>query len=134
MGEDRTHVHRVGRGAVNGQISRPFFAVGQLYSGALYFVFTNLFGCHCNLLGGGPHNKLGKENIVPVYEHTRSRGKRLTYTIEYTDGEYFIERDGQLKKAVQDPLMIGIVPAEATADLMLRMAIADIELLYGMEE
>jgi hypothetical protein len=74
------------------------------------------------------------EDIVPVYEHTRSSGKRLTYTIEYDDGEYFIERDGVLKKAVPDPLMIGIVPSEAKADLMLRMAIGDIETLYGMEE
>lgn len=71
---------------------------------------------------------------MPVYEYTRSRGRRLTYTIEYNDGEYFIQRDGQLKKAVPDPLMIGIVPAEASADLMLRMAIADIETLNGMEE
>jgi hypothetical protein len=71
---------------------------------------------------------------VPVYEHIRSTGKRLTYTIEYDDGEYFIERDGKLKKAVPDSLMIGIAPHEAKADLMLRMAIADIEALVGMEE
>jgi hypothetical protein len=71
---------------------------------------------------------------VPVYEYTRSTGKRLTYTIEYDHGEYFIEQDGKLKKAVPDPLMIGIVPHEAKADLMLRMAIADIEALVGMEE
>jgi hypothetical protein len=74
------------------------------------------------------------ENVVPLYEHTRSRGQRLTYTIEYADGEYFIERNGQLKRAVQDPLMIGVAPSEAKAELMLRMAIGDIETLYGMDE
>jgi hypothetical protein len=71
---------------------------------------------------------------VPVYEHMRTTGKRLTYTIEYDDGEYFILRDGDMKKAVPDPLMVGIVPHEAKADLMLRMAIADIEALVGMDE
>jgi hypothetical protein len=74
------------------------------------------------------------EETMPVYEHTRSSGKRLNYRIEYDDGEYFIERDGQLKKAVPDPLMIGIVPSEAKKELMLKMAIADIETLTGMEE
>lgn len=74
------------------------------------------------------------ESIVPRYEHTRSRGQRLTYTIEYTDGEYFIERNGQLKRSVPDPLMLGVAPSEAKADLMLRLAIGDIETLYGMDE
>jgi hypothetical protein len=71
---------------------------------------------------------------VPVYEHTRSKGQRLTYRIEYTDGEYFIERDGELKRAVQDPMMLGVAPGEAKAELMLRLAIGDIETLYSMDE
>lgn len=71
---------------------------------------------------------------MAIHEHTRSHGKRFTYTIVFDQGEYFIERDGQLKKSVSDPLMIGIVPKEAKPKLMLRMAIADIEALLGMEE
>lgn len=71
---------------------------------------------------------------MPVYEYTRRGGKRLTYTIEYDQGEYFIHRDGDMKKAFPDALAAGMAPHEATADLMLRMAIADIEGLHGMEE
>jgi len=71
---------------------------------------------------------------VPVYEYTRRAGQRLSYTIEYDQGEYFIHRDGQMKKAFPDALAAGMAPHEATADLMLRMAIGDIEALHGMEE
>ena len=71
---------------------------------------------------------------MPECEYTRTAGQRLTYTIEYNDGEYFIRRDGQLKKAMRDPLMVGMNPHEAHADLMLRMAKADIESLNGMDE
>lgn len=71
---------------------------------------------------------------MPVYEYTRRGGQRLTYTIEYDQGEYFIHRDGQMKKAFPDALAAGMAPHEATADLMLRMAIADIEALNGLEE
>lgn len=71
---------------------------------------------------------------MPTYQHTRSKGKRQTYDIKYNDDEYFIECNGSSKKTVADSLAIGILPSEANADLMLRMAIADIELLAGMEE
>jgi len=71
---------------------------------------------------------------MPVEEYTRSHGKRLTYTISYDDGEYFIERDGELLKSMPDAVALGIAPHEAKAPLMLRMAIADIEALLGMEE
>lgn len=71
---------------------------------------------------------------MPVYEYTRRTGKRLAYMIEYDKGEYFIHRDGQMKKACLDAMSTGMAPHEATADLMLRMAIADIETLNGMEE
>ncbi|MDB5762352.1 MAG: hypothetical protein JWQ21_1347 [Herminiimonas sp.] len=71
---------------------------------------------------------------MPVIEYTRTKGRRLTYTIAYDDGEYFIERDGQLKKSVPDPMTATVSPHEATALLMLRMAIADIEALIGMDE
>lgn len=71
---------------------------------------------------------------MPVYEYTRRTGKRLTYTIEYDRGEYFIRRDGQMKKAFPDAMIAGMAPQEATPDLMLRMAIADIEALNGMTE
>lgn len=71
---------------------------------------------------------------MPVYEYTRRGGQRLTYTIEYDQGEYFIHRDGQMKRAFPDALAAGMAPHEATADLMLRMAIADIEALHGMQE
>lgn len=71
---------------------------------------------------------------MPIQEYTRSRGRRLTYIIAYDHGEYFIERDGELKKSMPDALAVGIAPHEAKADLMLRMAIADIEALSGMEE
>jgi hypothetical protein len=66
--------------------------------------------------------------------YTRLGGQRLTYRVAYDQGEYFIERDGILKKAVPDALATGIVPEEATPALMLRMAIGDIESLNGMEE
>jgi hypothetical protein len=71
---------------------------------------------------------------MPFQEYTRSKGKRLTYTIEYDHGEYFIHRDGVMKKAFPDALVAGMHPREAKADLMLRIAIADIETLAGMEE
>ncbi len=71
---------------------------------------------------------------MPVYEHRRTKGKRLTYTIEYDQGEYFIHQNGRMKKAFPDAMMTGMAPHEATPQLMLRMAIADIEALLGMEE
>jgi hypothetical protein len=71
---------------------------------------------------------------MPVQEYTRTGGKRLTYTIEYDHGEYFIQRDGQMKKSVPDVIVFGVAPSEAKAELMLRMAIADIETLTGMDE
>jgi hypothetical protein len=71
---------------------------------------------------------------MPVYEYTRSKGRRLTYTIEYDRGEYFIHRDGEMKKSFPDAMAAGIAPHEASAELMRRMAIAAIENLSGMEE
>lgn len=71
---------------------------------------------------------------MPVVEWTRTTGQRLTYIIAYDHGEYFIQRDGQLKKAVPDAMTASISPSEAKASLMLRMAIADIEALIGMDE
>ncbi len=67
-------------------------------------------------------------------EYTRSHGQCLTYTIAYDHGEYFISRNGQIKKSTPDAMAIGIAPSEAKASLMLRMAIADIEALLGMDE
>lgn len=69
-----------------------------------------------------------------VHEYTRSKGQRLTYTIVYDQGEYFIQRDNKMKKSVPDALVASVTPHEARPDLMLRMAIADIESLLGMEE
>lgn len=71
---------------------------------------------------------------MPTQEHTRTTGKRLTYQIEYDQGEYFITRNGELKKSVPDAIVAGIAPGEASPELMLRTAIADIEALTGMEE
>jgi hypothetical protein len=71
---------------------------------------------------------------MPVYEYTRRTGRRFTYTIEYDQGEYFIRRDDEMKKAFPDAMAAGMAPHEASPDLMLRMAIADIEALNGMEE
>ena len=69
-----------------------------------------------------------------VHEYTRSKGQRLTYTIVYDQGEYFIQRDNKMKKSVPDAIVASIMPGEARPELMLRMAIADIEALNGMEE
>ena len=71
---------------------------------------------------------------MPMTTYTRTTGRQLTYTIEYDDAEYFIHRDGKLLKSVPDALVAGVLPSEASADLMLRTAIADIERLEGMEE
>lgn len=71
---------------------------------------------------------------MPLFEYTRRTGKRFTYTIEYDQAEYFIFREGQLKKAFPDSMVAGIAPREATPELMLRLAIGDIEVLNGMEE
>jgi hypothetical protein len=71
---------------------------------------------------------------MPYVEYTRSHGKRLTYAISYDEGEYFIEYEGQMKKAMPDALALGIAEHEAKPSLMLRMAIADIEALLGMDE
>ena len=35
-----------------------------------------------------------------VHEYTRRKGQRLTYIIVYDQGEYFIQRDNQMKKSV----------------------------------
>ncbi|MEO6352181.1 MAG: hypothetical protein ABIO19_03800 [Burkholderiaceae bacterium] len=69
-----------------------------------------------------------------VHEYTRRTGQKLTYVIVYDQGEYFIQRDNQLKKSVADAHVAAITPHEATPELMLRMAIADIEGLQGMDE
>ena len=71
---------------------------------------------------------------MPFFQHRRSGGKQYLYDIEYDDGEYFITRDGEMKKAVPDAIVAAVAPSEASAKLMLRMAIADIEALIGMEE
>lgn len=71
---------------------------------------------------------------MPSCQYTRSRGHGYTYTIAYDRNEYFIERDGVLKKAFPDAILAGIPPSEASAELMLKTAIADIENLYGMDE
>ena len=71
---------------------------------------------------------------MPVLEYTRTKGKRLTYTVTYDDGEYFIQRGDQMMKAVPDVMVEGVAPNEAKAPLMLRMAVADIEALLGMDE
>jgi hypothetical protein len=71
---------------------------------------------------------------MPTCQHTRTQGQNLLYTIDYDDGEYFIQRDGIMKKSVPDALVAGIAAGEASADLMLHTAIADIENLIGMEE
>ena len=70
---------------------------------------------------------------MPVEKYTRTGGKRHTYTIEYDYGKYFILRNGVLKKAV-DALAEGVAPSEMSEDLMLRLAIGDIEALNGMDE
>jgi hypothetical protein len=70
---------------------------------------------------------------MPVEKYTRTGGKRLTYIIEYDYDKYFILRDGVMKKAV-DALAEGVAPSELKQDLMLRLAIGDIEALNGMEE
>jgi hypothetical protein len=79
-------------------------------------------------------NKLIRSTVMAVHEYTRSAGQRLAYTIMYDQGEYFIERDGKMKKSVPDAVVAGVAPDEAKASLMLRMAIADIESLNGMDE
>lgn len=66
--------------------------------------------------------------------YTRTKGQCLTYEIIYDQAEYFITRDGILKKTMPDALIAGIAADEARADLMLSMAIADIEFLIGMDE
>ncbi len=71
---------------------------------------------------------------MPAVDYTRSKGQQLTYSIRYDKGEYFIERDGVIKKAVPDAIVAGLVDDEATPELMLRTAKADIELLLGMDE
>jgi hypothetical protein len=75
-----------------------------------------------------------EEVVMPSEYYTRRVGKRLTYLIAYDKGEYFIERDGLMKKAVPDAIATGIDPDEATPSLMRRLAIGDIESLNGMDE
>jgi hypothetical protein len=74
------------------------------------------------------------EQIMPTCEYKRSKGQGLVYQIEYDQGEYFIQRDGKMKKEVPDAVVAGVTSHEAKPELMLRMAIADIESLIGMDE
>ncbi len=71
---------------------------------------------------------------MPVHQYTRSSGQRLIYTISYDPGSYFIKRGNETKKSIPDAIIAGIASGEAKASLMLRMAIADIEALAGMNE
>lgn len=71
---------------------------------------------------------------MPTTQHRRHSGLCLLYNIDYDATEYFITRDGVMKKSVPDALVAGVLPSEATPALMLRMAIADIEALLGMDE
>lgn len=71
---------------------------------------------------------------MPIEEYKRRTGKQLTYTIEYDQGEYFIFRDGLMKKAFPDAMVTGIPHKEAKPEFMLRLAIGDIESLNGMDE
>ena len=71
---------------------------------------------------------------MPVEEYTRRTGQRLTYVIQYDQGEYFIRRDGVMKKAIPDVMVTGISSKIATPALMLKLAIGDIESLNGMDE
>lgn len=71
---------------------------------------------------------------MPIEEYKRRTGKQLTYTIEYDQGEYFIFREGVMKKSFPDAMVTGISPKDAKPDLMLRLAIGDIETLNGMDE
>jgi hypothetical protein len=71
---------------------------------------------------------------MPSEEYKRRTGKQWTYTINYDQGEYFIYRDGLMKKAVADAMVTGIPPKDAKPELMLRLAIGDIESLNGMDE
>ena len=71
---------------------------------------------------------------MPFKQYTRSKGQCYTYTISYDKAEYFIERDGKVLKSVPDALLTGVLPHEATPELMLQMAQADIDSLLGMDE
>lgn len=71
---------------------------------------------------------------MPIQEYTRRTGQRLTYVIEYDHGEYFIHRDGVMKKSVPDAVATGVASKEATPQIMLKLAMGDIESLNGMEE
>jgi hypothetical protein len=71
---------------------------------------------------------------MPVYEYTRRTGQQYTYQIEYAQGEYFIKRDGVLKKSFPDAIASGVAKGEDTPDFMLKLAIGDIETLNGMSE
>jgi hypothetical protein len=71
---------------------------------------------------------------MPAQGYRRSKGRCLLYGIEYDNGQYFIERDGVMKKSVPDAVVATVTPHEAKPELMLRMAIADIESLVGMDE
>ncbi|HCY64901.1 MAG TPA: hypothetical protein DHV59_19195 [Oxalobacteraceae bacterium] len=71
---------------------------------------------------------------MPTEEYKRRTGKQLTYRIEYDQGEYFIYRDGFMKKSFPDAMVTGISQKEAKPELMLKLAIGDIEALNGMDE
>ncbi len=71
---------------------------------------------------------------MPAQHYTRTKGQQLTYEIIYDQAEYFIKRDGVMKKSMPDAVVAGIAPDEAKPGLMLSMAIADIESLIGMDE
>lgn len=71
---------------------------------------------------------------MATHEYARSTGQRLSYTITYDHGQYFISGNGKLKKSVPDAEIAGIPAEDAKPSLMLRMAIADIEALAGMDE
>jgi hypothetical protein len=71
---------------------------------------------------------------MPVQEYVRNRGQGYKYSIDYAQGEYFILRNREMKKSVPDATIARIAREEAQPEMMLKMAIADIEDLAGMDE
>ncbi len=71
---------------------------------------------------------------MPIEEYRRRTGQRLTYVIEYDQGEYFIRHNGIMKKSFPDAIVTGIPFKDAKPELMLKLAIGDIESLNGMDE
>jgi hypothetical protein len=71
---------------------------------------------------------------MPVEQYQRMQGAQHSYTIDYGEGWYIIQRDGKVLKHISSPIEMGVVAKDISLALTRDTAVADIENLTGIDE